>query len=125
MIKNIKNLSGEKKIILTICVLVTFIFDFFYANWISYRIALSHFELEFYIPLYIFAISTIAFVVLKIIEMNRHKELFIKYLVAIVAIGAIFAYIFCGYCPACNEVHNPIYRFLYKIFKGTEYIYCW
>lgn len=78
MIKDIRNLSVGKKIVLILCALATFIFDFFYINWISY-------------------------------------------IVAIIFIGSVVAFVFCGYCPACNEVHNPIYKLLYKIFTGSEY----
>lgn len=92
MIKDIRNFSVGKKIMFILCALATFIFDFFYINWISYRMALSNMESERFIPLEISILSAIAFV-------------------------------FCGYCPACNEVHNPIYKFLYKIFTGSEYTY--
>ena len=121
MIKDIRNLSVGKKIIFILCALATFVFDFFYINWISYRMALSHFESERFIPLEISILSAIAFGVIKIIETKTHKVLFMKYLAAIIFIGAVFAFIFCGFCPACNEVHNPIYKFLYKIFTGSEY----
>lgn len=81
MIKDIRNLPVGKKIMFILCVLATFIFDFFYINWISY-------------------------------------------IAAIIFVGSVVAFVFCGYCPACNEVHNPIYKFLYKIFTGSEYTLC-
>lgn len=125
MIKNIRDLSTRKKVAFIICTLTMLLFDFFYINWISYRMALSHFESEFYIPLCMSIWAAMVLGVIKIIEMKRHKKLFIKYLVIIFLLGSVLAFIFCGYCPACNEVHNPVYRFLYKIFTGSEYIYAW
>ncbi|MBQ2934988.1 MAG: hypothetical protein IJD96_01995 [Lachnospiraceae bacterium] len=121
MIKDIRNLSVGKKIVLILCALATFIFDFFYTNWISYRMALSHMESEYFIPLEISILSAIALGVIKIIETKTHKVLFMKYIVAIIFVGSVVAFVFCGYCPACNEVHNPIYKLLYKIFTGSEY----
>lgn len=115
--------SAQKKTIFILFGIAVCVFDFFYIHWISYQMALSHEERELYIPLTMAVLSAIGYAAIKIMERKDHKKIFAKYILVILFIGCVVAFQFRGFCPACNEVQDPIYKYLFQVFKGAVYTY--
>ena len=119
------DINKKQKIIITILAIIATVYDFFYIHWFSYRIALHHCDDEYFIPLSISIGAAIALAIVLYIEYKTKtkKLIMMRYVLIVIIIAAFVASRFNGYCPSCNEVHDPIYKYIYKLKTGSEYEY--
>ena len=110
------DLNKKQQVAVVIMAVTAAVYDFFYAHWISYRMALTHMETEIFMPQFVSVITAVALVIVLVIEAKKRsgKLALLRYALIIVLIAAVFASHFNGFCPACNEV---------KLVNGFEYQY--
>ena len=117
------DINTVEKIVLGLFALSVAVLDFFYIHWFSYRIALSHYEDELYWPMLLGIFTTVLLMAVRLIERSRDtdKLVILRYILLIIIVAAVVATFFHGYCPACNEVHDPVYKYLFELVNGHEY----
>lgn len=98
-----------------------------YSHWFSYEIALKHLDAEVSRPIEISVLSAVFLVVIRILEVEKKtkKLALLRYVLIVILIASVFASHFNGSCPACNEVHDPVYKYIYKMVHGSEYEWVW
>ena len=124
-LKIFSDLNKFEKIALVIITITIAILTFFYSHWFSYRLALKHMDTEFFLPIDTFFFSTLFLVVVRIMEVEKKtkKIALLRDILIVILVASVFAFFFHGFCPACCEVHDPVYKYIFKMVYGHEYGY--
>ena len=119
------DLNVVDKILLGLFALMVTVLDFFYIHWFSFRMALKHSEFELALPMWTGIIATVLLLCVRLLQAKSgtQKLTGLRYLLIIILFAAIVATFFHGYCPACIEVHDPVYKYIFELVYGHAYEY--